>query len=106
MAERVVDLLELVDIHHQQCNAAPLFPRGDEPGTQMLMQGIPIGETGQRVMLRQIPYSFRFTLANPDIPQDRAVLEPVTSLPSGQTAFQRERLASTPPSLLLHQLAA
>jgi hypothetical protein len=35
MAERIVDLLELVDIHHHQGNPALLVLRGGEPGAQM-----------------------------------------------------------------------
>src|ERR1019366_925013 len=80
--------------------------RGGEPGTQMCMQGVPVGETGQRVVLRQVPYSFRFTLANRNIPQHRAIRKPVAPLPTEETGFQPERLAVLPAARELHHLAA
>ena len=55
VAERVVDLLELVEVQHQQRDLALRRFRLGEPRSQVLVQRVAVGEAGQRVVLGQIP---------------------------------------------------
>ena len=63
MAHRIVDLLEFVDTHDQQRNLASVVLRRRQPDVQIGMQRVSIGEAGQSVVFREVPNSFRLTLA-------------------------------------------
>jgi hypothetical protein len=104
MAERIVDLLELVDVDHQQRHLALLRGGGGEPGGQILVQRIAIGEPGQGVVLGEIADSLRFALAHRDVPQHRPILEAVGARPAED--LQREGLAVASATRELHHHAA
>ena len=106
VAERVVDLLELVEVEHQQRDLAPGRPRFGETCRQMLVQRVAVGEAGQRVVLGQILYSFGLALAVGNVAHHRAILQPLDALPYREAGLERKRLAVLPPSLKLHDLAA
>ena len=106
MAKRIVDLLEFIEVDHQQRDFPLLYFCLGQRCTQVLMQLVTVGYSGQRVVLRQIANSFRLTLARRNIAHDRAILQPIKSLPLGEAGFQRNRLAIFSPSLKLHNFSA
>ena len=72
----------------------------------MCIQGVSVGEAGERVALREVPDSFRLALPDGNIPQHCAVLNAVDPLPFGETGFERECLAILPEPFDLHHHAA
>ncbi len=106
VAERIVDLLELVDVDHQQRHLTLMFGGGGEPGRQILMQRIAIGEPGQGVVLGEIANSFRFAVAHRNVPQHRAILEAVGARPAEEAGVQRKGFAIASATRELHHLAA
>ena len=104
--QRIVDLLEFVEVHHQQCNLGQLRLRDREFCAEMRIQGVSIGKARERVALREVPDPFRLAFPDRNIPQHRAVLNAVDSLPFGETSFERKHLAILPEPFDLHQLAA
>ncbi len=52
VTERVVDLFEAVEVHHQQCERCLVAPRRQDCLAQTVVQQQPIGQAGERVVDR------------------------------------------------------
>src|SRR5262249_55317002 len=60
---------------------------------QILVEPVAVGETGQRIVLREVPHPLRFMLARRNVTQRCAILESVDAAPGGEAGFEREGLA-------------
>ena len=106
MAQRIVDLLEFIEINQEQCDLARRRPCFGKFCTQMLIQRIAISEARQRVAQGKMPDSLRLALPDRNIPQHNAVLGPIDSLPLRETGLKRKFLVILAQPLELHDLAA
>src|SRR5262249_4391822 len=106
MAERVVDVLESIEIHDQQCDLAPFRLRGAELQIEMPVERVAVGETRERGIRCEVEYSFLFTLADRNIPQYRTVLKPIGPLPSGEASLEGKRLTVPSAALKFYHPAA
>ena len=64
MAERVVDVLEFIEVQHQQGDFALFRLRRTKLRVELLVQCVAVGETRERVIRSEVPYSFLFTFAD------------------------------------------
>ena len=99
MAKQVVDLLEAIEADHQQRNLAGFGFRHRNHRAQTGLQGASVGETGQRIVFRQISDAFGLTFAQRDVAQYSAILHAVGALPSGEAGLDRKHLAGLPAAL-------
>src|SRR5262249_30870677 len=96
------DLLELIEVEHEEHDLALRLVGVGEPAGEMLIKRVTVRKPCQRVVLGKILDALRFPLSIRDVAKHRAVLESLDALPSGEARLQREKLAALAAPFELH----
>src|SRR5207244_6755712 len=90
VTQHVVDLLEFVETEHEQPDLARLGPRFGHDCAEAGVEGVAVGEAGQRIVFSQIANSLGFAFPDRYVAQDRAILKTGGTLTAGETSPDRE----------------
>ena len=100
--EHVVDLLKSVEANDQQHHLTGALLGVENHHRQAIVKRITVGESGKRIVFRQIPDALGFAFPHRDVAQDRAVLKAIGAPPTGETGLHGKYLAVLSQPVELH----